>query len=206
MFYETAGPHGLPHNPFKALVIPRPIGWVSTLSSEGVVNLAPFSYFNGVADRPPVVILSFSGQHVEGGAKDTLSNIEASGEFVVNMVTEQLTDAMNTTCADLPRDVDELALAGLTAAPSRLVKPPRVAESPAHLECKYLQTVNLPADDPANPNTTVFGQVIGVHISEEILTDGLVDFDKYRALARLGYMDYSVVDNHFTLLRPNPAN
>jgi flavin reductase (DIM6/NTAB) family NADH-FMN oxidoreductase RutF len=202
MFYETAGPHGLPHNPFKALVVPRPIGWVSTLSPDGVVNLAPFSFFNGVADRPPMVMLSFTGPHVEGGAKDTQSNIESTGEFVVNVVTESLTEAMNASCADVPRDVDELAMAGLTPAPSRLVKPPRVAESPAHMECVYLQTVKLPADDPANPNNVVFGKVVGIHISEDILTDGMVDFDKYRALARLGYMDYSVLDNHFTLLRP----
>lgn len=202
MFYETDKPHGLPRNPFKSLIVPRPIGWISTLSPEGVVNLAPFSFFNGCTDRPPCVCMSFTGQHVEGGFKDTLRNIEATGEFVVNLVTEALADAMNASCADVPRDVDEMALAGLTPVPARLVKPPRVAESPAHLECRYLRTVELPADDPAFPNHTVFGQVVGIHISEEILTDGMVDMDKFRPLARLGYMDYTVVDNHFTLLRP----
>lgn len=202
MFYEAGKPHGLRHNPFKSLVAPRPIGWVSSLNEAGRINLAPFSFFNAVADAPPIVILGITGAHREGGAKDTLANIEETAEFVVNIVTYELRDKMNETSASLPHGVDEMAKAGLEPAPSRLVRPPRVAASPANLECRLLQTVELPHADPNEPNTTIFGEVVGVHIDERILKDGLIDMSVFKPLARLGYHDYSYVDKVFTMRRP----
>jgi len=202
MFYETKDHHGLPHSPFKSLIVPRPIGWVSTISVEGVVNLAPFSFFNGLADSPPMVMISCNGSGVGRERKDTLTNIEETGEFVVNLATEALTDQMNTSSATLPPDVDEIELANLTPVPSRLVKPPRVAESPAHLECTHYQTVPLPANNPDHPNNVVLAHVVGVHIDDSVLTDGMVDTLKFKPLARLGYMEYTVVNNVFTLFRP----
>ncbi len=202
MFYQPENGHGLPHDPFKALVVPRPIAWVSTVALDGTVNLAPYSFFNGVADAPPIVVFCPNGPHAEGGAKDSLANLTATGEFVVNIVTEELTRQMNTTSADAPRSVDEMQLAGLEPAPCRVVKPPRVAASPVALECRHLQTVELPSTRPDVVNSTVFGEVVGVHIDEAILTDGMVDWNKFHPLSRLGYMDYCVVNNHFTLHRP----
>jgi flavin reductase (DIM6/NTAB) family NADH-FMN oxidoreductase RutF len=202
MFYKSDQPHGLPRNPFKSLVVPRPIGWISTVSKDGVVNLAPFSFFNGCSDSPPIVCFSCNGTHSEGGFKDTLNNVQETGEFVVNIATWDLRREMNETSAMSPRSVDEMVAAGLPAAASELVKPPRVAQAPAHLECTYLKTVELPSTLEGSFNNTVFGLVVGIHIDESILTDGWVDMDKFRPIARLGYMDYCVVDNHFTMMRP----
>ena len=202
MFYETNGPHGLKHDPFKSLVAPRPIGWISSQAASGVINLAPFSFFNAMATHPPVVVFGCNGVHVEGGVKDTLANIEETGEFVANIATWELRDQMNLTSASVPRTVDEMREAGLDPAPCRLVKPPRVAATPANLECKYLETVSLPSEDPAQPNQALFGQVVGIHIDESIITDGMIDMTKFKPIARLGYMDYTVVDNVFTMARP----
>jgi len=201
MFYETDKPHGLPHDPFKACIVPRPIGWISSLNADGVPNLAPYSFFNGVSSAPPVIMFASNGPQPHG-PKDTITNIEATGEFVVNMATWNLRDKMNATCAPLKPDVDEFVDAGLTAEPSRLVKPPRVALSPIHLECVYLQTVELPSDDPRVRNAMVLGHVVGVHIRDDVLTGGLVDMAKIRPLSRLGYMDYAVIDETFTMARP----
>ena len=202
MFYRTDQPHGMKHNPFKSLVVPRPIGWVSSLDAQGRGNLAPFSFFNAVAAAPPIVVLGCNGWHGQGGDKDTLQNIKATGEFVVNIATWDLRDAMNKTSASAPHGEDEMALAGLEAAPSKLVKPPRVAASPVNLECVLLQTVALPADNPDEPNNTIFGRVVGIHISEAIITGGMIDMGKFKPIARLGYHDYAVVDHVFTMRRP----
>ena len=145
MFYDTRiGDHGLPHNPFKACVVPRPIGWITSVNEAGVVNLAPYSFFNGVAGDPPCVMFSPGGRKTDGppdGSKDSLANVERTGEFVCNVVTWDLREAMNVTSAPAPAGVDEAAVAGLEMVPSKLVKPPRVKASPIHMECKYLQTV-----------------------------------------------------------------
>ncbi len=202
MFYRTDDHHGLKRNPFKSLVAPRPIGWITSQAADGTVNLAPFSFFNAMADGPPVVVFGCNGSHSEGGAKDTLANIEATGEFVVNISTWELREQMNLSSADLPRSVDEMREAGLKPLPSKLVKPPRVALAPAHLECRHLQTVTLPSNRADIANNAVFGQVVGIHISEQIITDGMIDMDKFKPIARLGYMDYTVVDNVFTMERP----
>ena len=203
MFYETKNDHGLPHSPFKSLIVPRPIGWISSLSPEGVRNLAPFSFFNGLSDSPPMVMFSCNEPAGESDRKDSPYNIEATGEFVVNMATEALINQMNASSATVARDVDEFELAGLTAEPSVLVKAPRVAESPAHMECKFLQKIELPSNNPAKRNEMIIGEVIGIHIADEVLVDGLVDVTKFRPLARLGYMEYCVVEKVFTLNRPS---
>lgn len=206
MFYDTrTGKHGLPRDPFKACVVPRPIGWITTVNEAGVVNLAPYSFFNAVAGDPPVVIFAPGGRKADGppdGSKDSLANAERTGEFVCNVATWDLREEMNLTSAPAPAGVDESQIAGLEMVASELVKPPRVKASPIHLECRYLQTVDLPCDTPGARNAVVFGQVIGVHIDESVLTDGLVDMAKLKPIARLGYMDYCVVEEVFAMQRP----
>ena len=202
MFYETKDHHGLKHNPFKSLVVPRPIGWISSQDGNGVVNLAPYSFFNGVASDPPTVMFSSNGVHSEGSYKDSVKNVRDTGEFVCNLATWEIREAMNTTSAMVARSVDEFQLSGLTPVPSELVKPPRVKESPVHLECTYLQTVELPCDKPEQSNLVVFGQVIGIHIDDSIISDGMIDMNVFKPIARLGYFDYSVVDNVFSMRRP----
>ena len=202
MFYETKDHHGLKHNPFKSLVVPRPIGWISSQDGNGVVNLAPYSFFNGVASEPPTVMFSSNGVHSEGSYKDSVKNVRDTGEFVCNLATWETREAMNTTSAMVARSVDEFQLSGLTPVPSRLVKPPRVKESPVHLECKYLQIVELPCDKPEQSNLVVFGQVVGIHIDDSIISDGMIDMNVFKPIARLGYFDYSVVDNVFSMRRP----
>jgi len=197
VFYKTdENKHGLAHDPFKALVAPRPIGWISSLGADGVVNLAPYSFFNAISDRPPFVMFSSSGR------KDSLRNIEASGEFVCSLATYELKDQMNVTSAMVGPEVDEMALAGLTPAPCKLVKPPRVAESPVAFECKYFKTLSLPGLDGAEGNLVVIGEVIGIHIDDAYIADGRVDTAKLRPIARLGYMEYAVVDAVFSMDRP----
>ena len=208
MFYEPGddpsdkSAHGLPHNPFKAIVAPRPIGWISTLDSHGRANLAPYSFFNGVADAPPAVMFSMNGGKPDRPeAKDSVANIVETGEFVVNIVTEALKDAMNATSAFLDAGKDEFEAAGLEKAPCRIVKPPRVAASPAALECRLIQTVELPSIEGGR-NVMVIGQVVGVHIDDAALTDGRFDAARLRLLTRLGYLDYAVLTETFTLKRP----
>lgn len=202
MFYETKDHHGLKHNPFKSLVVPRPIGWVSTQDKDGVVNLAPYSYFNAVASEPPTVLFSSNGAHIEGDYKDSVKNVQETGEFVCNLATWETREAMNKTSAMVPRSVDEFEISGLTPVPSKLVAPPRVKESPVHLECRYLQTVELPSDDPELANLVVFGHVVGIHIDDSIISDGKIDMSVFKPIARLGYFDYAVVDNIFSMQRP----
>ncbi len=200
MFYETGeNNHGLPHDPFKALIAPRPIGWISSLDPGGVVNLAPYSFFNAVSDRPPFVMFSSSVR------KDSVRNIEATGEFVCSLATYELKDQMNQTSAMVGPEVDEMALAGLTPAPCKLVKPPRVAQSPAAFECKYYKTLSLPGLDGAEGNFVVIGEVIGIHIDDAAIKNGRVDTAKLRPIARLGYMDYAVVDAVFSMDRPDTS-
>ncbi|MCC7272883.1 MAG: flavin reductase family protein [Alphaproteobacteria bacterium] len=203
MFYRADRPHGLRHNPFNAIVVPRPIGWISTVDAEGRANLAPYSFFNGVAYTPPQVMFSSTSAHVHGGGlKDTVANARETGEFVVNICTWTLREAMNATSAPAPHDVDEFALAGLTAEPSELVRAPRVKESPIHLECRLVTVVDLPTSNPEQPNTAVFGEVVGIHIDDAVIVDGLVDYHKVQPIGRLGYMDYVLVDNVFAMQRP----
>jgi len=201
MHYDTLrNLHGMRHDPFKAVVVPRPIGWVSSVASDGVRNLAPYSFFNAVSDNPPMVIFS------SGGRKDSLRNIEASGEFCFSLATDTLREAMNLSSAAVAPDVDEFALAGLTPAASVLVKAPRVAESPVALECRLWKILPLPAPQGTSAPvwTVVFGEVLGVYIDDRYVRDGRVDVAAMRPIARLGYMDYAVVgeENMFVMNRP----
>ena len=205
MFYRPQDGHGLPHSPFNAIVAPRPIGWISSLDAEGTVNLAPYSFFNAISYSPPQVMFSGGPGSMRSPArphKDSVANVEATGEFVHSVATWDLREAMNKTAIESPADHDEFEYAGLTKAPSELVKPPRVAESPIHLECKYLQSVRLKELPGREPNIMVVAEVIGVHIDESVLTDGLVHPRKLKAISRLGYMDYGVTDDFFTMGRP----
>ncbi len=201
MFYRPGqDPHGLAHNPFKALVAPRPIGWISSLDADGRANLAPYSFFNAIADTPPMVLFSSAGLKTgEGSAKDSAANIRATGEFVCNIVSLALKDAMNVTSGSHPAGADEFDLAGLARAPSRVVAPPRVAAAPAALECRLWKTLDLPGD----ANVLVIGEVVGVHIDEAVIVDGKVDVTRYQPLARLGYRDYAAVSSIFSLGRPD---
>ena len=202
MFYKTDQHHGLPHDPFKSCVVPRPIAWISSIHPNGAINLAPFSFFNALASDPPMVVISFTGYHQHGGEKDSLYNIKSSGDFVVNMVPLALKDVMNTTTAPVAHEVDELALAGLNTEESVLVKPPRVREAPINMECEFFQEINLPCTLENSINTTIIGKVLGIHIKDEVLTDGMIDLAKIRPLARLGYNQYTDVDHLYTMTRP----
>ena len=202
MFYKPSEPHGLKHGPFKAIVAPRPIGWISSLAANGTVNLSPFSFFNAMSENPPIIAMGVNGNHSEGGAKDTLENIKATKEFVCNMVSYDLREKMNTSSAMVPRSIDEFELAGLTKEPSTLVKSPRVKESLAHLECVLYKIIPLPSNNPNIANTMVMGEVVGIHINDEIIVDGMIDMQKYNPLARLGYMDYCHVEDVFSIERP----
>jgi len=169
-FYEPRNGHGLPHDPFNAIVGPRPIGWISSLSRDGVRNLAPYSFFNAFNYIPPIVGFASIG------AKDTLCNVQDTGEFVWNLATRPLAEAMNASCAAVAPEVDEFALAGLAAVPSRMVNAPRVAESPVAFECKVTQIVQLQrADGETVPTWLVLGEVVGVHIAQAMLKDGVYD-------------------------------
>lgn len=199
MFYEPdkRDKRLLPHDPFKAIVAPRPIGWVTSISAKNQVNLAPYSFFNGVNSRPAMVMFTSEGR------KDSVSFIEETGEFVCNLATWDLRDAMNATSAPLPRGTDEMVHAGLKAAPSRVVKPPRVADAPCALECKLVRIVPLQTydGDPIDSHV-VFGQVVGVHIDDRFIVDGQLDTAAMKPIARCGYNQYAVVDSLFTMQRP----
>ncbi len=205
MFYETSdNRHGLPHDPYKSCIVPRPIGWISTLSAKSVVNLAPYSFFNGVASDPPMVMFSANGP-AQRPTKDTLANCADTGEFVFNLATWDLREEMNRTSAPANPGADEFELAGLEKAPSVLVKPPRVKASPIHMECLVERILDLPCADPKGRNAMVLGRVAGIHIDDRVLTGGLIDMAKLRPIARLGYMDYARVDFVFSMDRPGPG-
>jgi len=206
MFYEPdKDDHGLPFNPYKSIVVPRPIGWISTVSHDGVVNLAPFSQFNNLAYDPPYVMFSANSFPDSGRRKDSVKNATDTGEFVVNMATYELREAVNITSQFVAPEVDEAALAGLEMIGSRLVRPPRVAASPVHLECKFHSSTALPARTLDSVHHVVIGRVIGVHIRDDALTpEGKLDVVKIRPLARLGYHDYTSVESSFTMRPAGP--
>lgn len=198
MFYEPRlRNHGLTHDPLKALIAPRPIGWISSLSAEGVPNLAPYSFFNMVSEGPPMVMFSSDGR------KDSLNNIEATGEFVCNIVTKDFTSAMNASSAPYPPEVNEFEKAELETEASVLVRPPRIKGIAAALECRLVTSQPLVGLEgkPAR-YTMVIGEAVGVYVSPAILKDGRIDSAHFHLLARLGYMDYASVDRVFSLERP----
>jgi flavin reductase (DIM6/NTAB) family NADH-FMN oxidoreductase RutF len=194
--------HGLPHSPFKSCCVPRPIGWISTLSADGVANLAPFSQFQNVTYDPPTILIS-ANQRTIGRRKDTVVNIEETGEFVWNMATYDLREAVNRTSQEFPPEVDEFETAGLEKLPSLVVKPPRVAASPVHFECRHLQTIRIPGNGEMGSADIVIGRVVKIHIADDALTaDGRLDIAHIKPLARLGYYDYTYVEKTFTMLPP----
>ena len=201
MFYRTQQGSGLDRDPLNAIIVPRPIGWISTLDATGRANLAPYSFFNAVAYEPPQVMFAATSKHAFGGLKDSAHNAKETGEFVVNLATWTLREQMNASAVMAPHEVDEFEYAGLKKAPSQLVKAPRVAESPVHLECIYTQSLELESDDD-EPNTVIFGKIIGVHIDDRYIKDGLVDTAALEPIGRLGYLDYVKVDKTFSMDRP----
>jgi flavin reductase (DIM6/NTAB) family NADH-FMN oxidoreductase RutF len=204
MFYRPAEGHGLPHDPFKAIVAPRPIGWISTLDAQGRANLAPYSFFNGCGDAPPLVMFSQSGRKSRPEpVKDSIANIRATGEFACNVVSAELKDAMNLSSGAYQPDVDEFELAGLTKAAGKSIAAPHVAESPAVLECRLVKIVDdLPSWHAHAFNIVVIGEVVGVHVKDGCLVDGRLDVLTYNPVARLGYMDYATVTDVWEMLRP----
>jgi flavin reductase (DIM6/NTAB) family NADH-FMN oxidoreductase RutF len=197
MFYQPdLDDHGLPFNPFKSVIVPRPIGWITTVDLEGRVNLAPYSQFQNVGFDPPYILFSASSDR----HKHTAANCMDTGEFVTNMATYDLREAINITSQTVEAGVSEAELAGLELVPSKLVKPPRVAASPVHLECKYYCSMALPGRTPGALDTVVVGRVVGVHIHDDFITpDGRIDILKIRPLARMGYMDYTSVTDMFEM-------
>jgi flavin reductase (DIM6/NTAB) family NADH-FMN oxidoreductase RutF len=203
MFYQPGvTQHGLPLDPFKSCVIPRPIGWISTISKAGVHNLAPFSQFQMLTFNPPYVMFS-ANQNSRGKPKDSITNAEETGEFVWNMATYDLREAVNKSAEEVPPEVDEFELAGVTKVLSNAVKPCRVAEAPVHFECKYHQTIRLPGNGLLGTADIAIGRVVGIHIKDEVIgSDGKIDVLKIRPIARLGYHDYTTIDSIFSMMIP----
>lgn len=203
MYYEPGKtPHGLPHDPFKSCVVPRPIGWISTVDAQGRHNLAPYSQFQNVTFDPPIVMFS-ANQTTQGERKDSVRNAEQMGQFVWNMATYALREAVNVSAEELPPGVDEFERAGLHKLPSRLVKPMRVQGSPIQFECEYLNTLRFPGKPPMGTVDVVFGRVVAIHIDDAAIdAHGRVDILKIQPIARMGYYDYTVVDNQFQMVIP----
>lgn len=200
MFYEPKNGHGLAHNPFNAIVTPRPIGWISTRDAQGIDNLAPYSFFNAVAYVPPqVMFASTTSKPDQVDTKDSVANIRDTGVFCVNIVEYAMRDAMNATSAQLDKQIDEFAHAGVEKAPCTTIPCSRVAHAPAALECKVTQILTLEGAD----NYAVFGEVIGVHMRDDCMVDGRFDVTTFHPLSRLGYRDYTVVRDIFSLARPD---
>ena len=200
MFYRPEDGHGLPHNPFNAIVSPRPIGWISSKSADGVANLAPYSFFNAVAYVPPQVMFSSTATKEDReDSKDSVSNIRDSGVFCVNIVEYAMRDVMNATSAMLGKEVNEFEHAGIEMAECATIDCGRVAQAPASLECKLTQIIELPGKN----NRLVLGEVTGIHIRDNCLVDGRFDVTTFQPLTRLGYRDYGKIESVFELRRPD---
>lgn len=199
MFYRPEDGHGLPHNPFNAIVTPRPIGWISSRDANGTNNLAPYSFFNAIAYVPPQVMFASTGAKPDqDNTKDSVANIAETGEFCVNIVEYAARHAMNATSALLGKTVDEFAAAGLTAVPCETIDCARVEGAPAALECKVTQIIDLPGES----NKLVLGEVTGIHMRDNCIRDGRFEITAFQPLARLGYRDYTHVTEVFELVRP----
>lgn len=196
------GGHGLPFDPFKSCTVPRPIGWLSTISADGIANLAPYSQWQNLTFDPPMVMFA-ANQTADGRRKDTVVNAEATGWFVWNMATWDLREAVNTSAMAVPPEVDEFDIAGVTKATCVEAPGPMVAESPVHLECRYLTTTRFPGNSLVGTVDVVFGEVMRIHIDEGAVgADGKLDIAKLRPIARMGYYDYTVVDSVFEMRIP----
>jgi flavin reductase (DIM6/NTAB) family NADH-FMN oxidoreductase RutF len=200
MFYRPEDGHGLPHNPFNAIVTPRPIGWISTRGADGRDNLAPYSFFNACAYVPPQVMFSStSAKEDRGDTKDSVGNIRDTGFFCVNIVEYAARDVMNKTSTMVSAGVDEFELAGITKEECQTIPCSRVANAPAALECKVTQIIKLEGES----NFAVFGEVIGIHMRDDCIVDGRFDVTRFHPLSRLGYRDYAVIKEVFSLTRPD---
>jgi flavin reductase (DIM6/NTAB) family NADH-FMN oxidoreductase RutF len=201
MFYNTRlNNHNLPFNPFKSCIVPRPIGWISSLSKQGIVNLAPYSYFNAVADIPPIVMFA-SSPKADSSDKDSLRNIEENGEFVVNIASYHLREQVQLSSNNLAHDVSEADHFSIKTVPSNLVKPPRVKQALISLECQYLKTIDLEVEGKKASSKIILGHVVGIYIDDLILSDGKIDIAKLKPIARLGYNEYAVITEIFKMER-----
>ena len=200
MFYRPAEGHGLPHNPYNAIVTPRPIGWISTRDGEGRDNLAPYSFFNATAYVPPQVMFASTGTKPDvEGTKDSVSNIRETGVFCANIVGYEMKDAMNTSSGVWAHGDDEFVRAGLEKEACREIDCARVAGAPAALECRMTQIVQQKGE----ANFIVMGEVVGIHLRDDCIVDGRFDVTRYQPLSRLGYRDYAVVTEVFEMMRPS---
>ncbi|KAB2571725.1 Uncharacterized protein DBV05_g9648 [Lasiodiplodia theobromae] len=206
MFYEPGKTeHGLPHDPFKACVVPRPIGWISSVSPAGAHNLAPYSQFNNLTFDPPYVMFA-ANQTPSNRRKDTVANVEATGRFAWNLATWDLRDAVNVSAEQVPADVDEFERAGLEKDFSTVLRDPQVPmvkKSPVRFECEYYSTLRLPGNPPMGTVDVVIGKVVAVHIADEVLTDGILDVRKTQPIARCGYYQYAVIRETFDMVIPS---
>lgn len=194
--------HGLTYDPFKSCVVPRPIGWISTCSATGIDNLAPYSQFQNLTFDPPMVMFS-SNQTPEGNRKDSVVNAEATGEFVWNMATYDLRNAVNQSAKYVDPSIDEFEIAGLEKAASIKVSPPRVAKSPIQFECEHIQTIRIPGNGPMGTVDLVLGKVVLIHIDDQFINgEGKVDIPAIKPIARLGYYDYTVIEKTFEMIIP----
>ena len=194
---------GLKYNPFKAIVSPRPIGWITSHSIDKSLNLAPYSFFNAICEQPAMVMFSSSPKKETLSEKDSLLNILETEEFVVNIVSYSLRNEMNISAGNYPRGVSEIEKAGLKIAESKTVSVPRIESAPAALECRLWDTIELPTQNDSSRTTVIVGTVTGIHINEQFLKDGKIDVSQYQPIARLGYMDYAFIKETFSMKRPS---
>jgi len=202
LFYEPKNGYPFDENPFAALVFPRPIGWISTLSKNGIANLAPYSFFNAIAYEPPQVMFSATGFHSQGGLKDSIANVLSTNEFVVNLATKKLKTQVNQTSIDAPHGIDEFNVFNLKKRKSRIVEPPSIAESPVNLECQLFKKIDLKTK-VKNQNIMIIGEVVGIHIDDKFIKKGRIDSLAMRAISRMGYAEYSEIYSKFFMERLN---
>ena len=202
MFYEPKNGYPFDENPFAALVFPRPIGWISTLSKNGIANLAPYSFFNAIAYEPPQVMFSATGFHSQGGLKDSIANVLSTNEFVVNLATKKLKNQVNQSSIDAPHGIDEFNLCKLQKRKSRIVTPPSIAESPVNLECKLFKKIDLKTK-VKNKNIMIIGEVVGIHIDDKFIKNEKIDSVAMRTISRMGYAEYSEIYSKFFMERSN---
>ena len=202
MFYEPKKGYPFDDNPFAALVFPRPIGWISSLSKNGIANLAPYSFYNAIAYDPPQIMFSATDYHTQGGFKDSIANILATKEFVVNLATKKLKNEVNKSSIDAPHKIDEFKFCKLKKRKSIIVKPPSVADSPVNLECRLFKKINLKTKSKSkDQNIMIIGEVIGIYINNRFIKNGKVNSLAMRAISRMGYTEYCEVDSKFLMKR-----
>ena len=203
MFFQPKKLKSLKFNYLNALVFPRPIGWISSISDKGIINLAPYSFFNAVSYIPPQVMFAATANHNKGGLKDTVSNILSTKEFVVNLATKKLSKKVNLSSIDAPHNIDEFKLCNLRKQNAKIVKPPLIKESPINLECRLIKKINLKSEiTNKNENKMIIGEVVGIHIDNKFIKNGKINSLAMKAIGRMGYSEYSIIDNTFSMNRP----